>query len=752
MSEEQREDVRGKAAEILLCAGVHLRAYEEPDPQQMLEDARQVRKLAQDVLRTANDHRQEAEVGPTAASCFEWICLAARMMQKLGAEDFHGQCLHLAGLCLQATRQVEEILVAEGVPTAIVSEAEESGEDYFYIPESGTQAESGAITAPTRTADPSRVDSVTNREPHELVVEEAFVEGPGEGQLVAHRQGLESQLQQMRAEQTGLPLAETLRKLGSALLEEGEPQHARQARDDLHQNLHIQQCCLQAMDYLHQSLQIQRCLQESAAHLSIADTLYDLGRASSILKNQEQALQYFHESLEIRQRVRLAGDGKTVATLYRLSAEYLKKFHYFFDGGIEQARVFVEKALNLADSLWPGYLDLCAVSASCRHAQELIEAGDGWAYNFREVLRGRDLEFCRVLTARDKPLIVLPSADSADLIDAPLPEDFPLQVWLKAPGKEDRRTLTSLLQRAAHLELGDGRPDTAAAEAATSCLQKSLRVVGCLAGDQDNESAAKTLYELGRMRAFAKDFEGAVCYLEEALRMKKKSIYDQDTASVAKTLALLGKPYFLIESIKSGEATRGRVRFFTERVYLAYVLPILSACCGPELALQSGPGVFDAIRLSLCEKPAVKGEDEEGDDEAEDEEDQDGLDMDDWKAGTEAEDLVEEGADADDEEEEDEDGDDEEGADAGAVLREILVNESDEYQPGATQEDVGQCDDDDSPRPLSRETPVVDEDMLLAATAPLLIDGPVKKKRKKKKKKKKRRLSKTVVVVDVPAE
>ncbi|CAE7240409.1 unnamed protein product [Symbiodinium microadriaticum] len=137
--------------------------------------------------------------------------------------------------------------------------------------------------------------------------------------------------------------------------------------------------------------------------------------------------------------------------------------------------------------------------------------------------------------------------------------------------------------------------------------------------------------------------------------------------------------------------------------------------------------------------------DEEGDDEAEDEaagmrvvaaqEDQDGLDMDDWKAGTEAEDLGEEGADADDEEEEDEDGDDEEGADEGSGLREILVNESDEYQPGTTQEDVGQCDDDDSPRPLSRETPVVDEDMLLAATAPLLIDGPTKKKRKKKKKK-----------------
>ena len=168
MSDQQREGVRGKAAEILLYAGVHLRAHEDPDPLQMLQDARQVRALAHDVLRIANDRRQEPRVGPTAASCFEWICLAAQMMQKLGAEDFHRQCLHLASLCLQATRQVEEMLVADGVPTAIVSE--EPGGD-FYIPESGTEAESGAITAPTCTADPRDgfVDSATDRELHEPV-------------------------------------------------------------------------------------------------------------------------------------------------------------------------------------------------------------------------------------------------------------------------------------------------------------------------------------------------------------------------------------------------------------------------------------------------------------------------------------------------------------------------------------------------------------------------------------------------------
>ncbi|CAE7253206.1 unnamed protein product [Symbiodinium sp. CCMP2592] len=574
MSEEQREALRGKASLILYHAQGHLQGYEDPDPLQMLRDAQQVRALAHDVLHIANDH-VEAEVGPTAASCFEWICLAARMMQKLGSEDFGTRCLHLAMLCLQATRQVEEMLVADGVPTAIVSE--EPGGD-FYIPESGTEAESGAITAPTRTADPRDgfVDSATDREPHELVVEDLPVplQGMREGQLVAHRQGLECQLQQMRAEQTGLPLAETLRRLGSALLEEGESEHATQATD-----------------YLHQSLQIQRCLHEGTPHLSVARTLYDLGRASSILKNREQAMQYFHESLELSQRLHPHGDRETFSTLYRLSNELVLSAEF------RQARVFIEKALNLAESLWPGYLDHREASTSCRHAQELIEAGDDWADNFREALRGRDLEFCRVLTARDEPLTVLPSADSADLIDLPLPEDFPLQVWLKAPGSEDRRTLTALLNFAAFwdwcIHIGDRafqevaesvdvgyweesfrellrgrdlefcleqarllqycaalgcRPHPAAVQAvqaATSCLQKSLRAVGCLAEDEGKEFRANALYGLGQLHMLVKDFEVAVCYLQEALSMKRSLCpRDRVTASIAKTLCFLGQATF----------------------------------------------------------------------------------------------------------------------------------------------------------------------------------------------------------------
>ncbi|CAE7357764.1 unnamed protein product, partial [Symbiodinium necroappetens] len=526
MSDEQREAVKGKAGLILYHALGHLQAHEDPDRQQMSRDARQVRTLARDVLQIVSDCGEEAEAGQTAASCFDRICYAAQMMQNLGTEDFRAHCLHLASLCLQATRRVEEMLVADGVPTAIVSE--ELGGDSpapstpppapFYIPESGTEAESGAITAPTGTGDPrdAFVHSAADPEPHELVVEDLPVLLPGmrEGQLVAHRQALESQLQQMRAEGAGLPLAETLHKLGSALLEEGEAQHARQAMDDLHQ-----------------SLQIQRCLHESAAHLSIAHTLYHLGRASSILENREHAAQCFLESFEMRQRLDLDGDGETLATLYRLSNELVLSAEF------RQARVFIKTALNLADSLWPGYLDLCAVSASCGDAQELIEAGDGWADNFREVLRGRDLECCRVLTARDKPLTVLPSADSADLIDAPLPEDFPLRVWLKAPGKEDRRTLTSLLHLLAEIhERHFHRP-----QAAVNYLRRSLRVVGCLAEDQDTKSTADALHELGKMRLVTKDFEEAVRYLEEALRMKRSLYDDQDTASVATTLNLLGQ-------------------------------------------------------------------------------------------------------------------------------------------------------------------------------------------------------------------
>ncbi|CAE7232446.1 unnamed protein product [Symbiodinium sp. KB8] len=845
MSDEQREAIRDKAGLILYHALGHLQAHEDPDPQQMSRDARQVRTLARDVLQIVTDCGEEAEVGETAASCFDRICYAANRMQHLGTEDFRAHCLHWASLCLQATRRMEEMLVAGGVPTAIVSE--ELGADSparstpppapFYIPESGTEAESGAITAPTDTADPrdAFVDSAADPEPHELVVEDLPVLLPGmrEGQLVAHRQGLESQLQQMRAEGAGLiPLAETLHKLGSALLEEGEAQHARQA-----------------MDYLHESLQIQRCLHEGAAHLSIAHTLYDLGRASSILENREHATLCFLESLEMRQRPHLDGDGENLATLYRLSNELVLSVEF----RQAQAQVFVQQALRLAESLWPGYLESGythrAVSASCGDAQELIEAGDGWADNLREVLRRRDLEFCRVLTARDKPLTVLPSADSADLIDAPLPEDFPLQVWLKAPGKEDRRTLTSLLHLYAKIhERHNDRP-----LAAVKCWKESLRVVGCLAEDQDTKSTADALHELGKMHLVTKDFREAVRCLKKALRMKRSLYDDQDTASVAKTLDLLGQATVRKQAHAMHELGKKRlvtkdfeeaVRYLEEALRMkrslyddheegiAKTLDLLDQatvhkqadalhelakmhlvtndfvgaahCLGEAVRMKISHSLYDdqdaasiAKTLDHFEEAArylgkalgikrsvyddmdqaaflwelpwgaaaanahanipellfdIVGEDEEGDDEAEDEEDQDGLDMDDWKAGTEAEDLGEEGADADDEEEEDEDGDDEEGADEGSGLREILVNESDEYQPGTTQEDVGQCDDDDSPRPLSRETPVVDEDMLLAATAPLLIDGPTKKKRKKKKKKKKRRLSKTVVVVDVPAE
>ncbi|CAE7234928.1 unnamed protein product [Symbiodinium sp. CCMP2592] len=563
----------------------------------------------------------------------------------------------------------------------------------------------------------------------------------------------------MRAEQTGLPLAETLRRLGSALLEEGESEHATQATD-----------------YLHQSLQIQRCLHEGTPHLSVARTLYDLGRASSILKNREQAMQYFHESLELSQRLHPHGDRETFSTLYRLSNELVLSAEF------RQARVFIEKALNLAESLWTASIahtarehDLSWVALLL--PQELIEAGDDWADNFREALRGRDLEFCRVLTARDEPLTVLPSADSADLIDLPLPEDFPLQVWLKAPGSEDRRTLTALLNFAAFwdwcIHIGDrafqevaesvdvgyweesfrellrGRDLEfcleQAVQAATSCLQKSLRAVGCLAEDEGKEFRANALYGLGQLHMLVKDFEVAVCYLQEALSMKRSLCpRDRVTASIAKTLCFLGQAtfhtgkldlamQFLTQSLdawlsvcaalaisdesplrRQYEECVGKLRRYVlmrEEVHnnpseLEDALALLlNIHCQTRrlLSFQHDPALFAAketveflidvlpkmfscnplseptlpfeLRLSfwlvafaMLSRPFQKiltGEDEEGDDEAEDEEDQDGLDMDDWKAGTEAEDLGEEGADADDEEEEDEDGDDEEGADEG---------------------------------------------------------------------------------------
>ena len=172
MSEEQREAIRRKAGSILYHALGNLQAHEDPDLQQMSRDARQVRTLACDVLQIVSDSAQEAEAGPTPASCFDKICQAAQTMQRLDAEDFHGQCLHLASLCLQGTRQIEEMLLADGIPTAIVSE-EPGGDFYIPEPESGTEAESGAITAPTRTADPrdAFVDSATHAEPHEILVD-----------------------------------------------------------------------------------------------------------------------------------------------------------------------------------------------------------------------------------------------------------------------------------------------------------------------------------------------------------------------------------------------------------------------------------------------------------------------------------------------------------------------------------------------------------------------------------------------------
>ncbi|CAE7366529.1 unnamed protein product [Symbiodinium sp. CCMP2592] len=271
------------------------------------------------------------------------------MMQKLGAEDFREQCMHLANLCLQTTRQVEEILVADGVPTAIVSE--EPGGD-FYILESGTEAESGAITAPTRTADlrDAFVDSATHAEPREVLVEDpsVFLQEPREGQLVARRQSLESQLQQMRAEQAGLSLAETLHKLGSALLDENETCQERE-ESQIHDEREAQDA-RQALEYLHQSLQIKSCLHEGADGLSIAQTLYELGRASSILNFPEQAKRYFLDSyMMIRHLHR--GDREVLVTLYRLGNEH------FLSRDFREAKIVLELALSLAEGLWPGYLD-----------------------------------------------------------------------------------------------------------------------------------------------------------------------------------------------------------------------------------------------------------------------------------------------------------------------------------------------------------------------------------------------------------
>ncbi|CAE7943983.1 unnamed protein product, partial [Symbiodinium necroappetens] len=178
---------------------------------------------------------------------------------------------------------------------------------------------------------------------------------------------------------------------------------------------------------------------------------------------------------------------------------------------------------------------------------ELIEAGAGWADKFREVLRGRDLEFCRILTARGMPLTVLPSADSADLIVPPLLEDFPLQVWLQVPGNEDRQTLRNVLhlllqiqERKIHGTHGHQEAEISA-KAAENYMDKWIRVAGCLSRDQGTESTANKLHELGRMHLDAKDLMKAFNSLQHALSMKRSLYGNQNTASIAKTLTLLGQ-------------------------------------------------------------------------------------------------------------------------------------------------------------------------------------------------------------------
>ncbi|CAE7376718.1 Nphp3 [Symbiodinium sp. CCMP2456] len=565
MLDEQCEAVRSKAGLILWHALGHLQAAdEEPDPEQMSRDARTVRALTWDVLHILSFHWREMPeadgsltLEATAASCFDRICKAAEAMQSMAADEgFRLQCITLATFVLQATRQIEDILVASGVPTAIVSE--EPGAD-FYIPESGTEAESGAITAPTRTAGPGDafIGSATDGEGLEQILEghPMLAQEPREGQILAQVQRLENQLQDQTVEHGGelANLAATLHNLGYAKIQEGEAEGARQA-----------------LDYLHQSLQMKRCLHQGADHLSIARTLHELGRASSILENREEAQRYFLESLHMSRRLHgSSGHGEIITTLYSLSNEH------FLCEEFQQAQRCLEEALHVAESLWPGYMDDCSDTSdtdgssdpenehqepsdvssdghgSGRHPQDredrmlwargarCIEAGDDWADNLRELLRGQDLEFCRILNAAGKVLTVLPSADSADLEDTPLPEDFPLQVWLEAPGIQDRWTLSSVLHLLAqmHGENGDF-------QAAANLFQKSLLVAGCLADHKDHESKARSLHEWGRICHLAQDFSQAVCCLEEALRMKRSVYGDQDTASVAKTLGLLGQVMF----------------------------------------------------------------------------------------------------------------------------------------------------------------------------------------------------------------
>ena len=87
-------------------------------------------------------------------------------------QDLPGSPDHAEVGCRGLSWAIEEMLLADGIPTAIVSE-EPGGDFYIPEPESETEAESGAITAPTRTADPrdAFVDSATHAEPHEILVD-----------------------------------------------------------------------------------------------------------------------------------------------------------------------------------------------------------------------------------------------------------------------------------------------------------------------------------------------------------------------------------------------------------------------------------------------------------------------------------------------------------------------------------------------------------------------------------------------------
>ena len=136
----------------------------------------------------------------------------------------------------------------------------------------------------------------------------------------------------MRAEQADdfANLAEALHKLGCALLEASvDGEYIEEAN---------------ALDSLRHSLQIKRFMHERADHPSIARTLNQLGHASSILGDRQQATQFFLESLEMSQRLQGGGGaGEVLATLYRLSNEHV------LSGDFDQARVihFFQESLDI---------------------------------------------------------------------------------------------------------------------------------------------------------------------------------------------------------------------------------------------------------------------------------------------------------------------------------------------------------------------------------------------------------------------